>query len=315
MKQIGQVSRRRVLVKGSAAIAAMALVGCTSQGGGDQPARAIHNGQIKQSMAFWCVNAAGEKWDVEKTCEVAKSLGCPSVELVEPKDYATLKKYGLTSALCPGGMPDPPFVRGLNNPKYQDEVVTRTSAAIETTAAAGFPSVIAFHGYKWVDVDDPTKGEISLDDGARNCVAGLKRLATVAERHKVNVCIEQLNTRDNSHPMKGHPGYQADHMDYLADIVKQVGSPRVKLLFDIYHVQVMDGDVIRRIRQYAELIGHVHVAGAPGRGELDDMQEINFVGCMKALLDVGYKGYVGQEWIPTRRPLEGLRQAMRVCDV
>jgi hydroxypyruvate isomerase len=146
-------------------------------------------------------------------------------------------------------------------------------------------------------------------------VTGLKKLAAIAEKKGVTVCIEMLNTRDDSHPMKGHPGYQGDHMDYVADIVKQVGSEHVKLLFDIYHVQVMDGDVIRRIRQYADLIGHVHTAGNPGRAELDDTQEINYPACMKTLLDIGYGGYVGQEFIPTRDPLEGLTQAVSWCDV
>jgi hydroxypyruvate isomerase len=131
----------------------------------------------------------------------------------------------------------------------------------------------------------------------------------------VTVCLEQLNTRDDTHPMKGHPGYQGDHIDYVADIVKAVGSPNVKLLFDIYHVQVMDGDLIRRIKQYGELIGHVHTAGNPGRCEIDADQEINFAACMKALLDIGYSGYVGHEYIPTRDAMTGLTQAVALCDV
>ena len=131
----------------------------------------------------------------------------------------------------------------------------------------------------------------------------------------MTICLEMLNTRDDSHPMKGHPGYQGDNMDYVAEIVQRVGSPRVKLLFDIYHVQVMDGDVIRRIRQYSDCIGHVHTAGNPGRCELDDDQEVNFAACMRALLSVGYDGYVGHEFIPTRDPLEGLAQAVSRCAV
>jgi sugar phosphate isomerase/epimerase len=280
-----------------------------------EPRKIITHGRIKQSMAFWCFNVAGDHWDVKQQCQIARTLGISSVELVEPKDFALLKEFGLVCALTSWGMPDPIFVKGLNNLKYQDEIISRTCKAIDTIAAAGFPSVIAFHGYKWRDVDDPKKGEISPDEGARNCIAGLKKLAPWAEKKGVNVCIEQLNTRDDTHPMKGHPGYQADHIDYMADIVKAVGSPRVKLLFDIYHVQVMDGDVVRHIRQYGDLIGHVHAAGNPGRCELDDTQEINFAACMKALLAVNYKGYVGHEYIPTRDPLEGLMQAVELCDV
>jgi hydroxypyruvate isomerase len=115
--------------------------------------------------------------------------------------------------------------------------------------------------------------------------------------------------------MKGHPGYQGDHTDYCMRIVKQVGSERMKLLFDIYHVQIMDGDIISRIRQYAGSIGHVHTAGCPGRGELDDRQEINYPPIMRALVEAGYKGYVGQEFIPTRDPAQGLREAVALCDV
>ena len=124
-----------------------------------------------------------------------------------------------------------------------------------------------------------------------------------------------LNTRDDTHPMKGHPGYQGDHTDYCIDIIKRVGSPYLKLLFDIYHVQIMDGDVIRRIHQYKDYIGHVHTAGNPGRAELDDHQEIAYKPIMEALVEVGYQGYVGQEFIPTRDPLQGLREAVALCDV
>ena len=148
----------------------------------------------------------------------------------------------------------------------------------------------------------------------KNCVAGYKKIVGHAEKKKVTLCLEMLNSRVNE-DMKGHPGYQGDHTDYCMDIIKQVGSPRLKLLFDIYHVQIMDGDVIRRIRQHAEYIGHVHTAGNPGRGELDDKQEINYPPIMQALVEIDYKGYVGQEFIPTRDPAKGLEEAVALCDV
>src|SRR5262249_17466988 len=147
------------------------------------------------------------------------------------------------------------------------------------------------------------------DVGIKNCVAGFKKIVGYAEARKVNLCLEMLNSRV-AEEMKGHPGYQGDHTDYCMEIIKQVGSPRMKLLFDIYHVQIMDGDVIRRLRQHAEYIAHVHTAGNPGRRELDDQQEINYRPIMKALVEVGYKGYVGQEFIPTRDPLAGLKEAV-----
>ncbi len=143
----------------------------------------------------------------------------------------------------------------------------------------------------------------------------MKKIAGYAEQKGVTICVEHLNTRDDSHPMKGHPGYQGDDVDYLANIIRRVGSPRVKLLFDIYHVQIMNGDVIRRLEQLKDVIGHIHTAGNPGRAELDDQQEINFPPIMRKLLDIGYTGYVGQEFIPTRDPLVGLREAVKLCDV
>jgi hydroxypyruvate isomerase len=146
-------------------------------------------------------------------------------------------------------------------------------------------------------------------------VAGFKQIVGYAEKKGINLAIEMLNSRVTDHPMKGHPGYQGDHVDYCMEIIRQVGSNRLGLLFDIYHVQIMDGDIIRRIHQCGEAIMHVHTAGNPGRGELDAAQEINYPPCMQALLDIGYKGYVGQEFIPTRDALAGLTEAVKLCDV
>ena len=272
-------------------------------------------GRIKQSLVFWCYNIAGDQWDLEKTCQVAKDLGCGSIELTSPDQWPTLKKHGLTCAVAPNGMPGAPFMKGFNNPRYHDEVIARTTETIDACAAAGVPSVIAFTGYKWRDAEDPKSGEIPAAEGAANCVAGLKKIAGHAEKKGVTICLEHLNTRDGSHPMKGHPGYQGDDIDYVANIVRAVGSPRVKLLFDFYHVQVMNGDLIRRVEQCKDVIGHIHVAGNPGRGELDENQEINFPPLMRKLLDIGYTGWVGQEFIPTRDALAGLKQAVSLCDV
>jgi hydroxypyruvate isomerase len=302
------LNRRRLLLAAAAATPYLFASGACAE-------ETKRKGRVKQSVVFWCFNIAGEKWDVDKTCQVAKELGCTSVEIVPPEDWPTLKKHGLTCAIAPNGMPGAPFMKGLNNPRYQEEVVTRTKKTIDACAEASVPSVIAFSGYKWKDAEDPKSGEIGRDEGADNCVKALKELAAYAEKKKVTVCIEHLNTRDDTHPMKGHPGYQGDDLDWMAQIVRRVGSERVKLLFDIYHVQIMHGDVIRRIEQNKDLIGHIHTAGNPGRGELDDTQEINYPAIMRKLVDVKYAGYVGQEFIPTRNPLEGLRQAVQLCDV
>lgn len=302
--------RRQVL---QGAVAAAAGVAATPADAADPPA--ARNGRVRQSLVFWCFNARGERWDVERTCAVAKELGVPSVEIVGPEHWPVLRKHGLTCAIAPNGMPGAPFMRGFNNTQFHAENLERTGRMIDACADARFPSVITFVGYKWRNPDDPASGAIPQDEAARNCVAGLKELARHAERKGVTVCLEHLNSRDNSDPMKGHPGYQGDDLDFCADVVRKVGSPRVKLLFDVYHVQLMHGDLIRRIEANKDLIGHVHTAGVPGRGELDEHQEVNYPAVVRKLVAVGYAGFVGQEFIPTRNPLEGLRQAVRLCDV
>jgi hydroxypyruvate isomerase len=299
MSEPRRVSRRRLLqnaaglaVTGAAAGAVAVLSGAEP----DQPAATKK--RIKQSICQWCFR---KHWDLERMCEVAKQLGCVSVELVDPKDWPALKKHGLVCALAGSHG----FEKGMNNPKYQEMCIDKIKAAIDACAEAGFPSVITFTGFR-EDIPD--------DVGLKNCVAGYKQVIGYAEQKKVNLCLEMLNSKVKEE-MKGHPGYQGDHTDYVMEIVKQVGSERMKLLFDIYHVQIMDGDVIARLRKYKAAIGHIHTAGNPGRCELDDTQEINYRPIMKALADVGYQGYVGQEFIPTRDPLAGLRQAVELCDV
>jgi hydroxypyruvate isomerase len=144
----------------------------------------------------------------------------------------------------------------------------------------------------------------------------LKKLASHAEKKGVTICLEQLSTRDASHPLRGHPGYQGDDIDYVANIARQVGSPNVNLSFDIYHVQVMNGDVMNRLEQYRDLLGHVQTAGVPGRGPIDETQELNYPAIMRKLLELGYQGYVGQEFISVNTdPLAGLKDAVRRCDV
>ena len=266
--------------------------------------RVVKNDRINQSIVQWCFS---KYWKLEETCAIAAKLGCKSVELVGIEDFATLKKHGLVCAIATSWYADgPPFVKGLNDPKNHDMCLDFLKRSIDGCAAANFPSTITFTGFA---------GEISPEDGIKNCVTALKKIAGYAEKKKVTINLEMLNTRDDSDPMKGHPGYQGDHIDYCMEIMRGVSSPRVKLLFDIYHVQIMDGDVIRRIHECKDYIGHIHTAGNPGRGELDDNQEINYPPIMKALLDIGYTGYVGQEFIPTRDPLQGLQEAVALCDV
>jgi hydroxypyruvate isomerase len=306
---------RRGLLRGAAAAgAAAALTGFSPQVHAAEE-KAAMKGRMKQSIVFWCFNGFGDKWDMDTTCQIAKELGCVSVELTGPDQWGPLKKHGLICAIAGNGMPGAPFKKGFNNPKYQEEVIDSTKKAIDACAEAGFPSVIAFTGYKWRDAEDPKSGEIPRDEGFDNCVAGFKKIVGYAEKKHVTICMEHLNSRDHSHPMKGHPGYQGDDVDWVASIIRKVGSPRLKLLFDIYHVQIMHGDLLRRIEENKDVIGHVHTAGNPGRGELDDAQEIQYAPLMKKLLEIKYEGYVGQEFIPTRDARAGLRQAVKLCDV
>ncbi len=291
------MSRRSVLRVAAGAGAAMTAIGAHGLGR-EQVERVATKGRIRQSIAYWCVQ---KYWSVEETCRIAKELGCRSVELVEPEDWPILKKYGLVCAIHSSHG----FDQGMNNPRYQEMCLAKLRDSIDACAEHGFPNVITFTGFR-EDIPD--------DVGLRNCVAGYKKIIGHAENKGVNLCLEILNSRVDVE-MKGHPGYQGDHTDYCMEIVRQVGSPRMKLLFDIYHVQIMDGDVISRIRQYQDYIGHYHTAGNPGRRELDDRQEINYRPIMEEIARSGYTGYVGQEFIPTRDPLEGLRQAVALCDV
>lgn len=289
-------ARRQFLQQTSLLAAGAWALGQTA--GGHAAEKPAGKSSVQQSIVHWCFK---KHWTIEQTCQVARDLGCVSVELIDPKEWTTLKKYGLTCAIAGSHG----FEKGMNNPKYQEMCIDKMRTAIDASAAFGCPNVITFTGFR-EDIPD--------DVGLKNCVAGFKKIIGYAEEKKVNLCLEMLNSRV-AEEMKGHPGYQGDHTECCIDIIKQVGSPRMKLLFDIYHVQIMDGDVITRIRKFAEYIGHVHTAGNPGRAELDDKQEINYRPIMKALVEVGYKGYVGQEFIPTRDPLQGLKEAVTLCAV
>lgn len=294
-----RVSRRRLLQSVAGTAAGMTIAGSAVEAGQGNNEKVATKGRIKQSLVHWCYK---DYWNVEEMCRLAKQLGCVSIELIDPKEWPTLKQHGLTCAIASSHG----FVKGFNNPDHWEMCIDVLRKRIDECAAGGVPSVITFTGMR---------EKIPDDVGLKNCVAGFKKIVGYAEQKKITLCLEMLNSRDDTHPMKGHPGYQGDHTEYCIEILKQVGSPRLKLLFDIYHVQIMDGDVIRRIRQFKEYIAHVHTAGNPGRGELDSKQEINYPAVMQALVEIGYQGYVGQEFIPTRDPLAGLKEAVAACDV
>lgn len=294
------VGRRRFLGMTAAASGALwatqpstAAEPAAGQGG-------VQHGRIRQSVMGWCFKPM-PALELAKQC---KSLGMAAMEGISAEHYPAVREMGLDIALVSSHG----FRQGMVDRAYHDECIGVLRERIDLAADNGYPSVITFTGF--------TPAGTGPEQGTRNCVEGWKKVVGHAEDRGVTLCLEHLNTRDDSHPMKGHPGYFGDDVDHCVDIIKQVDSPRLKLLFDIYHVQIMNGDVIRRIRQHKDYIGHYHTAGVPGRGELDENQEINYPAVMRAILETGYEGYVAQEFIPTwDDPVAALRHAVELCDV
>jgi hydroxypyruvate isomerase len=267
----------------------------------------VKHGKIKQSIVQWCF-ARGAKWTVSDTVKAALELGCVSVEGCKPEDWDLLKQNNLKCAYVGAHT----FVTGMNNPAFWDANLKSIHDLIDKCAEYGNPNVLSFTGF----ADTTSKGGsvIGLEEGKKNCIEAYKKVIGHAEKKGVVVLLEHLNSRESAE-MKGHPGYQGDNLDYCADIVRAVGSPNMKLLFDIYHVQIMHGDIIRRMEQCKDVIGHIHTAGNPGRCEIGKDQELNYPPLMQKLLEIGYTGYVGHEFIPTIDPMVGLREAVGLCDV
>jgi len=255
------------------------------------------NGRINQSFVTWNFRPL----TIPELAKLAVKFGVKSIELVGPDHWPMLKELGLKCALAGSHG----FAKGFAQPDQHAEFLKVLEQRIEQCAAQGVPSVITFSGFrKWLTIDDATK----------NTIAGLKKIAPIAEKHKVTVALEMLNSKVNVE-MKGHPDYFCDDMDLSIRILQAVGSPYVKVLFDIYHVQIMHGDVITRLRQYKDFIAHYHTAGNPGRNEIDATQEINYPPIMRAIAETKYAGFVGQEFIPVREHVKSINEAVKLCDV
>lgn len=295
-------SRRNILT----GLGSMAALG--SLRGDEAPTPIARKGNIKQVIAAWPF-MKGAGWTHAQLIQHAKNLGVAGVELFSAEELPLLKGTGLICAATRTHS----FVRGMNNKGHHPECFAALEKAITATSAAGFPNVMTFTGM--ADTSDQENGSIvSLEEGRKNCIEGFKKMAKFAEKHKVTMVLEPLNSRATEE-MKGHPGYQGDHIDYCVDIVRAVSSPNFKVLFDAYHVQIMDGDLVTRIHDHKDFIGHVQIAGNPGRNEIGADQEINYRAVMKAFLDINYQGYVGHEWIPTGDALNGLKEAIDICDL
>jgi hydroxypyruvate isomerase len=252
-------------------------------------------GRINHSVCKWCYNDIS----LEDLCKSAKDIGLTSIELLGPAEWPTLKKYGLTCAMPQGAGLG--IERGFNDPSLHDELVKSYEAVIPKVAEAGYSQIICFSGNR--------KG---LDDkkGIENCAMGLRRIMPTAEKHNVTMCMELLNSKVN------HKDYQADHTVWGAELCEAVGSDKMKLLYDIYHMQIMEGDVIATIRKFHPYISHYHTGGVPGRNEIDETQELYYPAIMKAIIETGYTGFVGQEFIPARQDkLASLKQGVDICDV
>jgi hydroxypyruvate isomerase len=251
--------------------------------------------RVNHSVCKWCYG----KIPLEDFCKSAKEIGLQSVELLETKDFETLKKHDLACAMVsgvPGGIES-----GFNRTANHDKILAFFEKETPVVAEAKFPNIICFSG---------NRAGMSDDEGLENCAIGLKRVMPIAEKYNVTVCMELLNSKRN------HKDYMCDHTAWGVELVKRVGSERFKLLYDIYHMQIMEGDVCDTIKENHKYIAHYHTGGVPGRAEIDDTQEINYPRVMKAILDTGFKGFVAQEFVPKRSdPIASLRQGVQICDI
>jgi hydroxypyruvate isomerase len=293
------ISRREALTQLSAGAALLALA--TRGEAADQAAGG--SGRVNQSVCQWCYS----KIPLDELAAAAAGMGLKSVELIGPKDFEVVRKHGLICAMVSnpvtkaGNVPVGGIPKAWNRLEYHEALVPAYEDYLRATAAAGYPNLICFSGNREGMPDE---------QGLENCAAGLRRIVPLAEKLGVTVCMELLNSKVNHHD------YMCDHTPWGVELVKRVGSERFKLLYDIYHMQIMEGDVIATIRANHQHIAHYHTGGVPGRGEIDDTQELYYPAIMRAILDTGFTGYVAQEFVPKRPDvLASLHQGVDICNV
>jgi len=296
---MASISRRRMI---KSAIAGTALASSSSVSGSmawsqeKTPANAPtqRKGNIRQSVSRWCY----PKMSLDELCTYAAQIGLKGVDLLEPEDFETPKRYGLICTMgyvAAGTIPD-----ALNVVANHDKIEAGLRTNIPLAAKAGVPNVITFSG---------NRHGMSDEEGAKNVVLGLNRVKKIAEDNNVVLCLELLNSKVN------HKDYMADHTAWGVAVMKEVNSPHVKLLYDIYHMQIMEGDLIATIQANIQWLGHFHTGGVPGRHELNDKQEVQWDGVMRGIVESGFKGYVAHEFVPTGDPRASLLQAVDLCDV
>lgn len=291
---------RRDVIKTLGASAATLSAAITNEAMAVEPLKL--KGNIKHSVSRWCYNSI----PFEELCQASKDMGIESIELTGPKEWEVMKKYGLTSAM---GWADPwPEKTGLNsflnNPKNHDAIYKCYEELLPQAQAAGVTNVICFSG---------NRNGLGDYQGLLNCQKGVKRLIPLAEKYGVTLTMELLSSRAS------HPDYQCDNIEWGAVLCEMVGSEKFKMLYDIYHMQSMSGDHIRNIQRYGKYISHYHTGGHPGRNEIDETQEIYYPAIVKAIVATGYKGYIGQEFVPKAKDkagmLESLKKCVLICDV
>ncbi|MHC4666608.1 MAG: hydroxypyruvate isomerase family protein [Planctomycetota bacterium] len=290
-ERLYKLSRRNLMKAGAMSLAALGM-GAPSAGLSAEVGRIVKNGRINQSVCRWCYGDLS----LEELCAAAAKMGLKSVELLGPAELPTVKKHGLVCAMVNSHG----IGKGLNSKDNHAACLAKIRESIDAAAEHGCPNVIAFSG---------NRAGMPDDVGLENAAVGLKQVVGYAEKKKVTICIELLNSKVN------HKGYMFDHTNWGVELCKRVGSERLKILYDIYHAQIMEGDVIRTIRRNKDYIGHYHTGGNPGRHEIDETQELYYPAIMRAIVETGFEGYVGQEFIPVRDPMASLAQGVRICDV
>jgi hydroxypyruvate isomerase len=286
---MGNFTRRALLKSSVVGAAATALPAFSAN-----VDTASRKGRIRQSVCQWCYPHI----PLDQLAEYAAKIGLRGIDLLQPDEYEIPRRYGIVCTMGYAGGGD--IGKALNRVENHAVIETAFRANIPRAAKAGVPNVITFSG---------NRAGMSDDEGARNTVAGLNRVKKIAEDHGVTICLELLNSK------RDHHDYMCDHTAWGVRVVQEVNSPNVKLLYDIYHMQIMEGDLIATIRANVQWIGHFHTGGVPGRHELDGTQEVQWDGVMRAIADSGFKGYVAHEFVPTGDPLESLRKAVELCDV
>jgi hydroxypyruvate isomerase len=286
-------TRREALGAAPVGLTASAAHGF-AQGSATQEGRVVKNGRLKQSVSRWCYG----KIPMPEFCEAVKGMGLTAIDLLQPDEWPIVADHGLLCSMAYAGggtIPD-----GLNNKANHDKIVKGFEDGIPKAAKFKIPNVITFFGNRRGMADAEAKA---------NCIEGLNRIKHLGEENNVTICVELLNSKVD------HKDYQGDHTAFGVAVMKGVASPRVKLLYDIYHMQIMEGDIIRTIRDNRDYLGHFHTGGVPGRHELDGTQELNWRAVATAIADTGFTGFMAHEFVPTRDPLTSLRQAVETCTV